>query len=296
MQKKITLSFITFMMAILFLFVVQTNGVAQSDTTQLWNVVTTDGNEYVGTIVLQTEKEIKLKTTSIGTITLQLSKIKKMDKVNAKNMVGDEVWLDSPSDGRYFFSPSSYGLRQGEGYYQNAWIFFNQLTYGFTDNFSMGIGTIPLFLFTGSDTPIWLTPKVSIPITEDQFAIGGGALLGTVTGDSGGEYGIVYGTSTFGSRDRNLTVGVGYGYIEDDFADTPAITLSAIIRTGKKGYFITENYILSAGDDTVGLISVGGRRLWGNVALDFGGLRPVGSGFDGWALIPWLGIVISFNK
>ncbi len=294
MLKSITQKCILMMLALFIIMVNHVDSHAQKDSTDLWNIVTNDGNEYTGVIVQQTEKELKLRTTNIGTITLQLANIKQMNQVKLENLNKGQVWLDNSQEGRYFFSPSSYGLRKGEGYYQNAWIFFNQISYGLSDNFSIGAGMVPLFLFNGTATPFWVTPKVSIPITENEFAVGGGALLGTVIGN-GGSYGIVYGTSTFGSRDKNMTIGVGYGYVDDEFADTPAINLSAMIRTGKRGYFITENYFVSSGGDTAGLLSFGGRRLWSNVALDYGGIIPVGSGAD-LAVIPWLGIVFSFGR
>jgi len=295
MPKSITKSGTLFLLVFLFLTISLVNTYAQRDTTDIWKIKTTDGNEFVGEIVLQTETEMKIKTLTIGTITLQLADIAKIEKVNRKNIRGDEIWVENPHDSRYFFAPSSYGLRKGEAYYQNAWIFFNQLSYGVTDNFSIGAGTVPLFIFAGTSSPVWITPKISIPVTENNFALGGGAFVGTIIGE-GEEFGIVYGTSTFGSREKNLTLGLGYGFADGDFADSPAITLSAMVRTGKKGYFITENYLLSTGGDTNGLLSFGGRRLWSNVALDFGGIIPVGDDIGDLVIVPWLGIVFTFSK
>jgi hypothetical protein len=295
MKKTITRSSILMMLSLSILFVSQVSSYAQKDSTTLWNIITNDGNQYTGTIVLQNEKELKLKTTTIGTITLLLANIKKMEEVQLENIRGNEVWMENPQEGRYFFSPSSYGLKKGEGYYQNTWVFFNQVSYGVTDNFSMGLGMVPLFLFSGTSTPVWITPKISIPLNNDNFAIGGGALIGTVVGE-GGSYGVAYGTTTLGNRDTNFTFGVGYGYIDDEFASSPALSFSSMIRTGKKGYIITENYLVNTGDGTAGLISFGGRRIWGNASLDFGGIVPLGDGVDDLVLIPWLSFVVAFGQ
>jgi hypothetical protein len=54
-------------------------------------------------------------------------------------------------------------MNKGEGYYHNFMVFINQATYGVTDNISIGGGLVPLFLFGGL-TPVWITPKVSVPI------------------------------------------------------------------------------------------------------------------------------------
>ena len=80
MLKSITQKSLLSIFILSFLILAQVNSYAQKDTTALWNIETNDGNEYSGVIVLQTETELKLRTTSIGTITLQLSNIKRMTK------------------------------------------------------------------------------------------------------------------------------------------------------------------------------------------------------------------------
>lgn len=295
MFKNITNATFIFLLTFTMFFITHHSAHAQEDNLQLWTIKTNDGNEYVGEIVLQTEKELKLRTQSLGTITLQLISIKKMEKVSFENIRNNEVWLENPEASRYFVNSSSYNLKKGEGYYQNVWVVFNQLTYGITDNFSLGVGTIPVFLFGADEVPIWLTPKVSIPVKEDELALGAGAFMGTVLGEDS-SFGILYGTSTFGSREKNLTLGLGYGYVDGDFASAPTVTLSAMIRTGKRGYFITDNYFLSTGDDTVGILSFGGRRLWSNVALDYGGIIPINGDTGDLIIIPWLGISFAFGR
>jgi len=84
---------------------------------------------------------------------------------------------------RYFFGPNGHGLNKGEGYYQNVWIFFNQISYGVTDYFSISAGVVPAFLFAGSPTPVWVVPKFSVPIKKDVLSVGAGGLFGTILGD-----------------------------------------------------------------------------------------------------------------
>jgi|GEM_PF-244924 len=273
---------------------------SQKDTTSIWNIIAMDGNEYHGTIISRNKEVIQLKTEALGIITLQVSEIQKMTLVDPENLINGEVWLDNPQESRYFWSPSSYGLKKGEGYYQNVWILFNQFAVGITDNISIGAGIMPLFLFGGSATPVWITPKFSIPVVKDKFNLGGGALLGTVIGGGGSgdggsnSFGVAYGTSTFGSRDQNVTIGVGYGFMNGDWASSPTVTFSGMFRTGKRGYFITENYYL--GSSELMLLSLGGRVVWQNVSLDYGGIIPFGSDVGSFVIIPWLGFVIPFGN
>ena len=266
-----------------------------SDTTLIYRVETTDGNEYLGKIATQDATAIQLKTEKLGTIRLLRQDIKTLTAVNAKNLKNGAYWFENPQSTRYLFSPNGYGLRAGEGYYQNILVVVNQVSVGITDNVSIGLGTVPLFLF-GASTPVWLLPKVSFPVVKDKFNLGAGALVGSVLGEDSEGFGIVYGISTFGSRDKNISLGLGYGYAAGDWARTPTITLSGMLRTGNRGYLLTENYLIGTGDGSIGLITLGGRRIIKKVGLDFGLVIPAGSDINTFIAIPFLGLTVPFGQ
>lgn len=159
----------------------------------------------------------------------------------------------------------------------------------------MGIGFVPLFLFASEFTPIWITPKFSVPIKKDRFNMGFGALIGTVTGESNSGFGILYSTATFGSRDENSTIGLGWGYGSDGLAETPTITFSYIVRVSKKGYFMTENYYIDGGGgENVIIFSLGGRSILRKVGLDYGFFTPIVKDAD-FIIVPWLGLIVPFG-
>ncbi|MCF8245191.1 MAG: hypothetical protein K9J37_12435 [Saprospiraceae bacterium] len=272
--------------------------------TSLVRIETSDGNEYIGTIVSQDNEVIRLNTATVGTISIKKSMVTSLIPVKKTELKGNEYWFDNPySTTRYFFNPSGYGLPGGEAYYQNAWILLNQVSFGITDNFSMGVGMVPVFLFAlGSGdgaTPIWFTPKVSIPVKKDKVNIGIGALYLTVLGnDSGGEGGgIVYGVSTFGPKDNNLSLGLGWGYATGDgLGDRPTISVSYIRRGKPKWAFLTENYYISAGNESVVILSGGARFLAKKISIDFGGMTFLSSeGLDVVPIIPWLSLTVPFR-
>lgn len=265
------------------------------DSTEQYRIETVDSNEYIGFIVEQNNDIIVLKTERMGTITLLKVDIKKIALINVKQLKNGEYWFENPQSTRYFWQPNAYGLKKGEGYYQNVWILFNQVSVGITDNFSIGAGIVPLFLFAGASFPVWITPKVSIPIKRDKVNVSAGALMGTVLGEEDSNFGIAYGTITFGSRDKNVSIGGGYGYAGGDWADSPTFTLSAMIRTGKRGYFITENYYIGSAEEDIMLFFFGGRRMIKNSGIDFGILIPTDT--DGYVVaIPWLGVTFPLGK
>lgn len=277
-----------------FFLVMITSVKAQQDTT-LYRIETVDGNEYIGRIVTQDVEKLTLKTDRLGEITLRKIDIKKMTAVNVGQMKNGDYWFENPQSTRYFWQPNGYGLKKGEGYYQNVWIFFNQVSVGITDNFLIGAGIVPLFLFAGASTPVWIAPKLSIPIKKDKFNMGAGALMGAVLGEESSSFGIVYGTTTIGSRDKNMSIGLGYGYAGGDWADSPTFSFSAMIRTGKRGYFLTENYYIGSGGNDVMLFFIGGRRMIQNSGIDFGLLIPTETGGELIA-IPWLGVTFPFGN
>ena len=265
----------------------------QQDSTKT-RIETVDGNEYIGIILEQTSEKIRLKTDNLGEISIAATQIKKITPVNQLIAKDGTYWLDNPQATRYFWAPNGYNLKQGEGYYQNVWILFNQAVYGLTDHFSAGVGVVPLFLFAGTSTPAWITAKFSMPVVENKFNLGVGALAGTVIGEENTGFGILYGISTFGTKDKNLNVGLGWAFAGGEMAKKPTVNISAMIRTGPKGYFITENYFISTSDEFVVMTMLGGRRIIKGTGLDFGVVIPFASEMDSFIAIPWLGLTVPF--
>lgn len=271
-------------------------GQTPSDTTTLYRLESRDGNEYLGHILNQTTESIQFRTQKLGVLNFSRADIKTLTPIEANRLKNGKVWFDNPQATRYLFAPNGYGLKPGEGYYQNIWVFFNQVSVGITENISVGAGLVPLFLFAGTSTPVWVIPKISIPVVKDKFNVGAGALLGTVIGEEKAGFGIAYGITTFGDKDKNLSLGLGYGYAAGDWANSPTITLSGLVRTGNRGYLITENYLIGTGDGSVGLISLGGRRIIKKVGLDFGLAIPLQEDLNTFVAVPFLGFTVPFGQ
>jgi len=267
----------------------------QADTLRYY-IQTTDGNTYQGQILSQDSLSTLFKLDRFGEHRFLKTEIKKLELLDKEKLVDNEYWMDNPQATRYFFSPNAYGLKKGEGYYQNVWVMVNSFAVGITDYFSIGGGMVPLFLFAGSPTPIWLTPKFSIPVARDKFNLGAGALMGTVLGEEETGFGILYGISTLGSKDKNVSLGLGYGYAGGNWAKAPMINLNTMIRFGPKGYFISENYFIQTEGTTALIFTLGGRHIIQNAGLDYGLVIPFISEMDTFIAFPWLGITIPFGK
>lgn len=289
---------------ILFFFVlllnqfICTHAQEKKDSATLYRVETLDGNVYVGTIVSKDANLLVLKTANLGELKISFRDVKEIKEVAPENMKNGEVWPENPHSTRYFYLPNGYGLEKGEGYYQNTWVLFNQVSYGFSNNFSLGVGLMPLFLFGANGFPAWITPKFSIPVKKDKWNIGVGAVIGRYLGqgsDNTPTIGMMYGVSTFGSREKNLTLGLGYAFADGDIASTPVFTVGGTIQTGRRHFLLTENYIIVSDGEMVTMIWLGGRYASQHIAIDYGFIVPVSTGMNSFVAIPWLGLTVPFG-
>ncbi len=268
---------------------------AQTKDSTVVKIETTDGNEFVGEIVSQDSLKVVLRTDKLGELSIARADIKYQETIDIQQIKDGKLWFANPQSTRYFWSPNGYGLKKDEGYYQNIWVLWNQFSYGLSDNFSLGAGIIPTVLFGGAPTPIFATAKFSIPVKKNKVNLGGGAIVGTVLGEENTGLGILYGLSTFGSPDNNVTVGLGYAFSDGEFGSSPLININGMFRVSSRGYFITENYIISGDGETFMLMMLGGRWIIKKAALDYGLVIPVGD-IGTFIAIPWLGFTIPFGK
>lgn len=132
-------------------------------------------------------------------------------------------------------------------------------------------------------------------MVKDKINVGVGALAGSVIGVQNSTFGILYGISTFGSRDKNLNIGLGWGFAGGEMAKNPTVNISGMIRTGARGYLITENYFIGTPKNFMVLMSLGGRRIIKHTGLDFGAVIPLGANIGSFVAIPWLGFTIPFG-
>lgn len=267
-----------------------------SDSTSLWEVETADRNTFLGSIVNEDSSRLVLLTEIYGLIHIPTSRIKTKRLVKTSHLIEGELWFDNPHATRYFFMTNGYGLRKGEAYYQNTWVLFNQVSYGITDHITIGGGVLPLFLFAGAPTPVWITPKVAFPIVKDKINMSAGMILGHVIGE-GASFGIAYGDFSIGNRDNNLTIGAGWAFADSEWANKPTLTLSGMTRVGRKTYLLTENYYIGFSEgSSFGILSAGGRSVQKRLAVDYGLIIPIGADLGTFLAIPWLGIAIPFGN
>jgi len=201
------------------------------------------------------------------------------------DVVGGEFWGQDPNQTRLFFGPTARSLKKGSGYLAVYEIIMPFLGVGITDNFILAGGT-PFTFGEGDSRPFWLAPKYTFLNTETtQAAVG---VLAFVVEDHSA--GIFYGVLTKGGTKASATVGLGYGYVDDELAEKPAAMFGGEIRASRRLKLVTENYLFPGGD---GVFSIGPRFIGDRLTADLGLMAPMGWD-DGFFIFPLVNFVLNF--
>jgi len=271
------------------------DSIATADTSLRHEARLRDGSRLVGRVVAVTADSVRIQLRS-GPVSVARGEIAEVRQFTAANFHDGEFWADNSNYTRLLFSATAYPLARGEGYYWNAWLFLHGFAVGVSDRFTIGGGGL---LYPGMDfgeTFYFITPKITLTRGPGpQFAVG--ALAGFVpriglSGD-GASLGILYGVSSFGTRESNLSVGLGWGYVESDIANRPIIMVGGQTRVSRRMALVSENWFVPTGGGYEdGIISYGVRFLGEKLSVDLAFLNSAQDLiFPGF---PWLGFSVKF--
>ncbi len=289
---------------VLFLFTIQLS--AQQEALVI-EAEMKDGTTIIGTLVEDNETHLILDSKTIGRVSIDKMKIRFYNRVLKNLQAQENGWFENPNATRNVFSPTGYGLRRNEGYYQNFMLGINQVSYGITDRFTIGL-TLEAFTLLastgGNISPAFaITPKYSIPVKKDVYNIGVGAMIVNLPHtDQLFDWNLLYVVNTFGSRDRNVSVGVAYGLKEGTLANRPTFTLAGTFRISPKLSLITENWFIPERDGSQAFNLFGIRITGKKVSWDFSVIgTKIDNGFKSESYyllipIPIVGVTFPFGK
>jgi len=269
MQNYKFIRTLTMLLSIVLFVNLQGQSSVSADSTKVYKVVLQDGSAFIGKVLQQDTVQVVMQTSMFPRIEIPWAKIKVLEEVDASGFKKGRYWFKNPHASRYLFGPSAFNLQEGEGYYQNTWIFLNSFNVGITNYFSIGGGIEFLSTFTsltqGEFKPIYfITPKFSIPV-NDRFRVGAGVWYIHVP--EAGAGGIGYGIATYGNTDDNITVGAGWLISEWGSERKPVITLSGMKRLSPKIGLISENWFIPV-DGYTSIWSYGIRFFGEKMAID----------------------------
>ena len=202
-----------------------------------------DGTIAIGKYLKSAEGNIYIKDLKGEDIYIPKIMIAQVHESNKSNVKGDEFWFSNLHDTRYFFSPTAFGLRQGEGYYHHGYWILWQFQYGLSDYFSIGGGTTP-FGF-----PAMLNGKFSMEIdSSSNFSLGWFWVGNLFWGDFEGDpiVNMPYGVLTFGNKETNFTLGTGYNLSTEISSENRFVfNIGAIGRVERRFSLLLEAWLFN---------------------------------------------------
>ena len=212
-----------------------------------------DGTTIIGTFEREEHGNIYIKDLEGKETYLPRVMVAQIHEVIDDNLKNGEYWFPNLHDTRYFFSPSAFGLEQGEGYFGHTYWMLWQAQFGISDNFSIGGGTTPWGL------PATLNGKFSFNIKNDiNMAMGWfwvGDLFGWTNNEMGSLLNMPYMVVTKGSKENNITLGAAYNFAtpNEDGRNNEikpskrlVLNMGATFRMSRRFAFVFEGWLLNA--------------------------------------------------
>jgi|GEM_PF-2723586 len=212
-----------------------------------------DGTTIIGTFEREEHGNIYIKDLEGKETYLPRVMVAQIHEVTDDNLKNGEYWFPNLHDTRYFFSPSAFGLEQGEGYFGHSYWMLWQAQFGISDNFSIGGGTTPWGL------PATLNGKFSFNIKNDiNMAMGWfwvGDLFGWTNNEMGSLLNMPYMVVTKGSKENNITLGAAYNFAtpNEDGRNNEikpskrlVLNMGATFRMSRRFAFVFEGWLLNA--------------------------------------------------
>ena len=210
-----------------------------------------DGTTIIGTFIKDEAGNIYISELDGKETYIPRVMVAQIHELTDDNFKNGEYWFPNLHDSRYFFSPSAFGLAQGEGYYGHSYWMMWQAQYGITDELSIGAGT------TVIGFPSTLNAKYSFNIKEDINAALGwfwvGDLFGWAPSEMGSILNMPYAVVTKGSKENNITLGAAYNlatpfkeWRDDEVEPSKRLVLNAggTFRMGRRFAFVFEAWLL----------------------------------------------------
>jgi hypothetical protein len=239
-----------------------------------------DGTTIIGTFDREEQGNIYIKDMQGKEVYIPSVMIAQKHEVTDDNLRNGEYWFPNLHDTRYFFAPTGFGLRKGEGYFNNLYYMFWQAQFGITDEFSIGGGTS----FLGM--PATLNAKYSFNIQNDINMALGYFWVGNLfwKGNDRTFVSMPFAVVTKGSKENNITLGLGFNLDDNWLSDRQynpntdsweerevspidrfTLNFGATFRTSRRFAFIAEAWVFDLNSDEVRVMGGPGIRYFRKV-------------------------------
>jgi len=263
---------------------------AKSD--QLMVLTTNEGLVLEGRILAIADGIVTFQTDG-RTVQVPLSEIASVHPV--PRPIGMKPgWYPNPNRTRLLFAPTGRMLRAGEGYFFDYYVIFPGVSVGLSDRVTLGGGVSVIPGISIEEQLFYVSPKLGLLASENANLAIGALVIGFPGNDEAdGVGGILYGVGTLGSEDANVTVGLGFGFVNEDISGKPILLIGGEKRISENFAFVTENWLIPSEGGQV--ISYGCRLFGERLSVDLAFLNTIGEDalFPG---IPYIDVVYAFGQ
>lgn len=216
------------------------------DTSKYYLVTKNDGTQYQGKIIKSDDRELLLKTATIGNIYIPKHEIKSIKVISAGEISSSGTYIGEDEFAtRHFLTTNGHALGKSKSYAQiNLW--GPEVEFGVSDKLSVGIMTSWLAV------PIVGTVKYSIEL-DQKVHLGVGALVGTGSWVNASSFGALpFGALTFGDRKNNITFSGGMLALGSggDVSTQVLMSAAALSRISKKVTFVFDSFIVPGSNNS----------------------------------------------
>ena len=226
---------------------------AQTVKAKTYQITTSDGNEFFGTIISQDAKEVLIETKEIGQVSIPKYQITEIKEVEP----GKENGTGQRFSTRYFITTNGLPIKKGENYI--IWNLYGpDIQFGVTDHLGVGVMTSWIGI------PIIGNVKYSFNLGKNtNMAIG--TLIGTGSW-ANPNFGIAvpFAAITFGNSKNNINFSGGYGAVwtESENNGRALLSVAGMTSLGKKVSLVFDSFIIPGTSNTNSLsIIIPGFRL-----------------------------------
>lgn len=215
------------------------------------------------------------------------------------------LFKSNPYPDHYFLTPSGLRAETGKRSLQNTSLLFFQSNNTKSNGRSLGWGFVPTFLTGGTtDIPIWLTAAKRWQTHNPKINPWIGAFFLKLPKDAENDAWIFHGGVTFGSPDKQLSVGALAGSFEKHTLPFKGAMLNGQVRLSPKTWLVCENHLLLRPNSVEPLCLWGFRSKTRTVAFELGmgwtKTRSIDTEFyhqnSRYVAFPWFSAVIGLHK
>lgn len=181
-----------------------------------------DGVEYIGEILSDDNRDILLKTKTLGQLYIPKYEIKNILVIEDEKMVmHNQYMFTGPFTTRYSFTTNALPIKKGENYGMIN-LYGPEAHLALTDKLNVGV------MSTWIASPIILAAKYSFSEDDSGVNFSVGSMFGTSGYINGfrGYGGLHWLNMTLGDRQNNLTFSGGYAYLQtgtDEYEPEPGV-------------------------------------------------------------------------